>query len=237
MNKRVLLYSIVLVWVAVLLQLVVTVGIRSDNKIVEAFQASNSMPVKSALTVTGIYDSYLVSYEEQEKLLKYIAEGLSLENYQITKKDGAAITSANRWSKTDISIAESGKKQQIVTTDIELTDRLSALINLKETCEKIYRKLNMEGKCSISMEGVYHGNLSAAQIDDMKTTVFKVLEAKEQDKQKISGSNVYYGYSKRLDTFQAVDGKKINTQLIFSYNEKNDRTEMYLAVPFFQKDF
>lgn len=238
MNKKVIIYSLILVWTAVLLQLVVVVGMRDDNKIMEAFQAGNSVPAKSTLTISGTYGRYLISLEEQKELLEYIAEGLSLTQYTTSTKPVYSLNSENRQAKTCIKLQKdaSGQKETVIT-QIELTDSIDSIIALKEKVSRIYNQLDMKADCFISMQGTYEGELTKARMQQMKETIFKVLESRDVEGQKVSGAYVYYGYTQRLDMYQILNGSKVNTQLIFAYDEAKNQTSMYLAVPYYNQDF
>lgn len=238
MKKRVIIYSLVLVWVAVLLQLVVVAGMRSDDKIMEAFQAGNSVPVKSTLTITGTYGKYLIAAEEQKELLDYIAKGMDISRYDFTSEPVASISSENSQAKTCIRLQKdaSGQKETVITK-IELTDSIDSIIALKEKASRIYSQLDMKPDCFISMQGTYAGELDKGRKEQMKETIFKVLESRDVEKQKVSGADIYYGFTQRLDMYQIVNGKKVNTQLIYTYDEKANETSLYLAVPYYNQDF
>lgn len=241
MSKKAIIYSVILVWMAVLLQLVVIYGLKNDNKITEAFLAGESVPAKSTLTITAEYGTVLVSREEKKQLLSYVAEALKLTNYEY-QEDKQTIYSKNERATTKIQYQLQGEKnqgvqKQIVTTTIELTDHIESIISLKEIISKSYEALNMKPQCYLSMEGSYEGKLSEERMLSMQETIFKVLESKKLKEQKLSDGMVFYGYTKRLDIYQIVNGKKMNTQLIYTYQEKGNRTYMYLAIPYYNEDF
>lgn len=241
MSKKAIIYSVILVWMAVLLQLVVIYGLKNDNKITEAFQAGESVPAKSTLTVTAEYGTVLVSGEEKKQLLSYVAEGLKLTNYQY-EKEKQTIFSENEKAVTKIQYQlredeDQGTQKQLVTTTIVLHDHIESIISLKDIISKSYEALNMKPQCYLSMEGSYEGKLSDERMLAMQETIFKVLESKKLKEQKLSDSMVFYGYTKRLDIHQILNGQKMNTQLIYTYQEKENRTYMYLAIPYYNEDF
>ena len=82
MNKRTMVYAITLVWVAVLLQCVVTLGLKNDGKITEAFLSGESSPLTGTLTVKGELSNYLYSVTEKKELLSYLASSLNMTEYQ-----------------------------------------------------------------------------------------------------------------------------------------------------------
>lgn len=241
MSKRAIIYSVVLVWLAVLLQLVVIYGLKNDNKITEAFLAGESVPAKSTLTVTAEYGTVLVSGEEKKQLLSYIAEALKLTSYEYQAKK-QAIHSKNERAETKIQYQlqgepNQGKSKQVVTTTIVLNDHIESIVSLKEIISKSYEALNMKPQCYLSMEGSYEGKLSEERMLSMQETIFKVLESRKIKEQKVSGGMIFYGYTKILDVHQIINGKKLNTQLIYTYQDKENRTYMYLAIPYYNQDF
>lgn len=247
MSKKVIIYSVILVWLAVLLQLVVIYGLKNDNKITEAFLAGESVPAKSTLTVTAEYGTVLVSREEKRQLLSYVADGLKLTSYRY-QEGKQTISSINDKAETKIQYQvqgdeNQGSQRQIVTTTIVLTDHIESIISLKEIICKSYEALNMKPQCYLSMEGSYEGELDEERILSMQETIFKVLESRKIKEQKLpdnsdgSQSTIFYGYTKRLDIHQMLNGQKMNTQLIYTYHEKENRTYMNLAIPYYNEDF
>ena len=241
MNKKVMLYFLSLVWVAVLLQLVVVIGTKNDGRVVQAFQSVDSVPVQSVITVSGTYDEYLVSEEAQNKLCTYIAKGLDIENYQMewqneADKTALVLTSSNNLAQTKIMLWEEDGKQSVSTT-IMLNQKTDCVIAVKERVQEVYRRLSMEPEVHFSMEGVMSGELDEVRRDQIREEIFRVLETQTVKRQECSDAFVYYGYSSVVTDVRRMDGKKVNVQLVFSYDEENQQTKMYLGVPLFQDSF
>lgn len=241
MNKKVIVYFIGLVWIAVLLQLVVIAGTKNDTKIVEAFQAGNSIPLESSVVVSGNYEKYLVSEKEQKALLSFIAKNLEISEYRFAEsKNTLKLYAGNENNTTSITLnnleSGTGKNKKVcqqVITKIDLRDHIDCIIDFKEKIKEAYRRLDMAGKFYINMKGSYSGRLSAPQRTAMKDTIYRVLETCEVDEQNVSGSYIYYGYTRRLDTYQMLNKKKVNLQLTFAYDEEKGQTYLNLSVPFY----
>ena len=241
MNKKVKWYFISLVWVAVLLQLIVIVGTKNDGKVVQAFQSVDSVPVQSVITVTGTYKEYLVSKEAQKKLCSYIARGLDIQNYQVerTSADGQTtlvLTSANAACETRILLWEEAGRQSVSTT-ITLKQRTDCVISVKERVQEVYHQLNMEPEIHFSMEGRLAGELDTQHRERIKEEMFRVLETQMVKQQECSDAFVYYGYSSVITDVRRMNGKKVNVQLVCSYDEEKEQTKLYLGVPLFQESF
>lgn len=241
MNKKVMMYFLGLVWVAVLLQLVVVAGTKNDSKVVQAFQAVDSVPVQSVITVNGTYDEYLVSEESQKKLCSYIANGLHITNYKLDWQEAdeqsvLVLTSGNDSAQTKIMLWDENGTQSVSTT-ITLNQRTDCVIEVKERVQEVYRRLDMEPDIHFSMEGVLSGELDEGRRDQIREQIFRVLETQLVKQQECSGAHICYGYSSVVTDVRQMDGKKVNVQLVFSYDEEKQQTRLYLGVPLFQDGF
>ena len=241
MNKKVMLYFISLVWVAVLLQLVVVFGTKNDAKVVQAFQTVDSVPLQSIVTATGTYGEYLVAEQTQEKLCQYIAKGLGITSYQTTKQevDGRqelVFSSSNDTAKTTIILWEQEQKQHITTT-VTLDQNVDSVVAVKERVEKVYRRLKMEPEVNFYMKGALAGQMQEERMEQIKNQIFQVLETKTVKYQICSDANMFYGFSQRLKDSRKINDKKVNVQLVFTYNEEKQQTELYLGVPVYNEGF
>lgn len=241
MNKRTMVYAITLVWVAVLLQCVVTLGLKNDGKITEAFLSGESSPLTGTLTVKGELSNYLYSVTEKKELLSYLASSLNMTEYQEVIEEEAGqyrIMSKNQLASVNISLKERARdKKQVLVTTITLTDRMDSIIYYKEVLEKSYDALGLSCQSGISMKGSYEGKLSSERMNEIKDTMFRVLESRELKKQTLEDKTIYYGYTNRLDVYQRMNHKRVNTQLIFSFSQTDRRTYLNLAIPYYNEDF
>ena len=241
MNRKVMVYFIGLVWVAVLLQVAVIVGMRNDKKAVQAFQSVNSVPVKSQVMVTGVYKKYLVTKEEKENLGRFVMKHLGVKNYQTDEKKEQECRQIVWTANTDTAVVKTvfqeEMQNQAVTVVVTLKEEMDHLIEVKENIEEAFQELNMQAETSFYIEGKMEGRMSAVQMQQCKNEMFKVLETKSVKQQNVSGARIYYGFSRRLSNIKKIQDEKMNVQLAFVYDEENVQTKIYLGVPFFNGNF
>lgn len=114
---------------------------------------------------------------------------------------------------------------------------MDSIIHYKEVLEKSYDALGLSCQSGISMKGSYEGKLSSERMNEIKDTMFRVLESRELKKQTLEDKTIYYGYTNRLDVYQRMNHKRVNTQLIFSFSQTDRRTYLNLAIPYYNEDF
>lgn len=244
MNKKALLYFTILIWAAVLLQLGVTIGLKDDRQLIEAFEVTHSVPVKSTIQVTGTYDNYLISRLEKERCLLFLGEGLGIQdkyNLEETGQNlsGLTYTKHGLYGDTIIRLLpkEKEKEKQRIVTTITLNQNTESIMKMKEQLTALYKKLNMKPQILIDMNGTFPGKLSKEQQEDVKEDIYRRLEAKECKNISLDNCTSSYGFTQRLDEYQMLNGEKVNIQITFGYKEKDKTTTMHLAVPFLNEDF
>ena len=237
MNKKVMLYFTGLVWIAVLLQLVVMTGTQNDGKIVQAFHTANSVPAQSMVRVRAPYQKYLIRREDCEKLCRYIASGMEMNDYQMKYgRKKVILYSQNETAKAEIALHQETTSQTVVTT-VTLQQQIDSVIGVKEKIEQLYKEMGMKPEVTLSIQGTFEGEMDKKRCEALKTQIFKVLETRECKRQYLEQRQVYYGYSQRLPESKTVGKQKINVQLIFAKEKERGKTRMYLAVPFYNQDF
>jgi hypothetical protein len=235
MSKKSLVYTLVLVWCAVLLQLVVVVSMQNDKAIVEAFRAGGSVPAQSEVTVIGQYPSYLIDESAQRELLTCVAEGLGISEYTVDTDDAKLQNeeTADDFVQTlTVQLLRNEAQQTMTVKTVFAMADASELISKKEQIEQIYDNLSMDAQTVIRIAGDYEGRLNESVCEQIKDSVFRVLQSRQVQSQTVSGERIYYGYTQRLAQSRSVDGERINVQLTFAYDETEDVTKFYLYSPF-----
>lgn len=89
----------------------------------------------------------------------------------------------------------------------------------------------------ISFSGEYQGQLSEQEKEQKTRKMLAVLKA-ETVNENISGdSKNIYGYTEFLEEYLVVNKKRINVNLVITYDEARDKTKLYLAAPIYNQDY
>lgn len=90
---------------------------------------------------------------------------------------------------------------------------------------------------AILMEEEYEGQLSNEELGILTSEIF--AEKKAESVQGITGDGIFsaYGYSPLLPQYVTSEGKRINLNVVSSYNEETDTTKIIVASPIYNEDY
>lgn len=90
---------------------------------------------------------------------------------------------------------------------------------------------------AVLMEEDYSGRLTEKELENLALKTF--AEKKAEPVQCVTGSGIYsaYGYSPLRKEYVVSEGKKINLNMVASYDEEADRTKVILASPIYNEDY
>ncbi|KSV58901.1 YwmB family TATA-box binding protein [Acetivibrio ethanolgignens] len=90
---------------------------------------------------------------------------------------------------------------------------------------------------AILMEEEYEGQLSKEELEALTSEIF--AEKKAESVQGITGNGIFsaYGYSPLLPQNVISEGKRINLNVVSSYNEETDTTKIIVASPIYNEDY
>lgn len=90
---------------------------------------------------------------------------------------------------------------------------------------------------AILMERDYEGEMDTEEFGKLASEAF--AKEKAESVQNLSSEGIYsaYGYSPELPEYVVSEGKRINLNLVASYDEEKNRTKVILASPLYNEDY
>lgn len=257
MNTRTKIYVILLVWGAAILQLMVNETVNREEVLVDQVLSEGVETIQnSSLKAFGLYSNEKIAEGTKETIVKRVANYLGVNTgYTIVvsaEEDGATISKTTRLSKkgeqgdTEVKLItvynqDSYKQEtieQYLFVEIDLHSRASSSTTAvkKQLCD-IYEDLGMEPSINMHMTSEKTGRLTQEEMDAEIDLLFDELNANSVSYDEFQDTIIAYGYSKDLDDYVYQGKEKVNVQIAFSYDEKNDITIMHTAVPFIDGTF
>lgn len=131
-------------------------------------------------------------------------------------------------------------KGKILNTKIRFCLYMAGILWLGAVAQTCISAVNTYHEPSIEailMEKEYPERLTKEELEGLAFAVF--TEEKAEPVQSLSADGMFsaYGYSPRIHDYVVSEGKKINLNLVASYNEKENRTEIILASPLYNEDY
>lgn len=245
MKQRTKITFLLVIWAAVAAQFAVNLYDKNNNKIVDAFQTTNSIPLESTIDIYGYYGQEYLSFDTRENMLVGLAEKIGLsEGYDIIQENGdefekVELVKYGEYAKVIIQITSFTKNngvelknpKQYITYNVTFYNNVDAVLEYKEQIEKIFEDLGVEPTSNIYLSGTMEGKLDKDTICNMTDKIFDKLNAEKVQEIDFCDSYTVYGYSEEIKQALMENGRKVNVNIAFSYDEVNNQTKIHLAIP------
>ena len=240
-----------ILWVAAGIQLIRNMNVENEEQIIEAFNNTNCMEAKSTVRSGGRLEGEYKTIQEHKEILENIATQIGLtKQYEITEqeeenKKWLSLSKKARNAQTLIKIitVESeitdgiSEISQYIVGEIVLYDRMECAVLYKEKMEKIMASHNVSAHTSLEFEGMLAGKIQSAEragivnqlLDEISATVSR--EWKEED------MYVVYSYTDMMDDYNKINGRKVNVNVVMTYDEIQEMTRLYLATPVMEDNY
>lgn len=245
------LYIIAVLWVAFLTQVAVHFLIQDEGRIIEAFANTNSNIVESKVEVAADYGSRYLNRKDKEKIIDSIASSIGIHDYEIEEKKGSNSFEykAEKKSKNGevfielISIekdTDHGTKEikHYILVNVGIYEDSASIIQYKEVIEDAMKEINvLDYQSIIRFNGVYDGKLTLDEKIKITDELFRNLDGEIISENRDNNLFIVYGYTGIIKEYIKTNDNKINVNVVITYNEETDKTNIYLASPILNEDY
>ncbi len=253
LNKRSKIYILVLIWVAALIQLFINASIDRERKMVEQVMSEGVYNLsESVVKAYAFYGNDVLSASGKELIVERLAGELGVTSgYEVTHKvsgtnETTMLKKEGQKGNTEIKlITLSGEdeygqniNENYILTQITLKQESgTAAYSFKEKMVELYENLGMEASTNIYMCSQLKGKLTEQEKQNYTEAFLTDMDAKQVSVDEFSNVTCVYGYSRNIDEFVYQGDNRVNVNIAFSYDEKEDITYVHRAVPFVDKSF
>lgn len=245
------LYIIAVLWVAFLTQVAVHFLIQDEGRIIEAFANTNSNIVETKVEVAADCGSRYLNRKDKEKIIDSIASSIGIHDYEIEEKKGSKSFEykAEKKSKNGevfieiISIekdTDHGTKEikHYILVNVGIYEDSASVIQYKEIIEDAMKEINvLDYQSIIRFNGVYDGKLTLDEKIQITDELFRNLDGKIMSENHDNNLFIVYGYTGIIKEYIKTNDNKINVNVVITYNEETDKTNIYLASPILNEDY
>lgn len=89
----------------------------------------------------------------------------------------------------------------------------------------------------MTFTGTYDGKLSIEERNKITDRFVKDLQANVVVEQRGDELYTVYAYTGLINDYVKSEGNKINVNIAFNYNEKKNKTNLYVATPILNQDY
>lgn len=251
-NKKVksIVYVGVVLWIAVLSQLLVNRYFTDDSKLVNAFTKANSVVVDSNLYLVADMGTDYMSEEDEKNLLQYMSSEIGLtQECKIMREDDADTIFTKRESEQATTIIKLVRNQEktkkntyvirrYLILDLTINNDVNSILSYKKKAEKITTKLEAKTyESQVTFTGSYNGQLSVKERNQIADQFIKDLQASIVVEQRSDELYTIYAYTGLINDYVKSEGNKINVNIAFTYNEKEHKTSLLVATPILNQDY
>lgn len=241
-TKKVKISFLILVWSIVAVQMFVNYrdATGDSKRAVTAFSVVDENVTGETIRGYGYFGKLDISDEMKKNMLKNLALKLGIEDgYSFTKGKGdgftkMTLTKEGKYATTMlriITILGDDKPEQHITVQISTVSDIKAGFELYDRTKQVFDEIGVDGQVSMEIEMEKEGNVVSYGGENVVESIFDLAQAKRVDEIEENDIHTVYGYTKQENSHLVMNGKKINIQIVMSYDEGQDKTYVKVGLP------
>jgi hypothetical protein len=193
----------------------------------------------------GEYSKSYMTEAEMEQLALEMADKLGLEpeyEKQYDSEESKKVYSINKKTKeadTTIKVVEVIEKvpddglkvDNYIVINIVLSEKCNSILFFRDRITKIFEEMDMDVRDNLTITSQHKGKLDEYKAKEIVREIANKMSCQVKDSFKTENIYSIYGYSKYIDEHIVTEGEKINVDLALTYNELEDMTYLYAAIP------
>ncbi|MCT4688679.1 YwmB family TATA-box binding protein [Vallitalea sp.] len=225
--------------------------VNGEEKLLTTFNEVNFTLCETDLNIWGEYSKSYMTKSEMEKLALEVVNKLGLEpeyNEDYNSEEFKKVYSINKKTKeadTTIKVVElveevanNGLKvENYIVINIVLNDKCGSILYFRDKITEIFKEMDMDARDNLTITSKHKGKLDESKAKEIVKQIANKMSCKVKDSFKTENIYSIYGYSRYIDEHIITEGEKINVDLALTYNELEDMTYLYAAIPVITIDY
>lgn len=227
-----------------------TNDIEGNRKFVKAFSTTTFQIKESQLHIWGEYIPKFMEAMEIKSVVYDIANVLELKDYsekyeetdtkktfEITKVSDDATTSIKLVETINAVEDSTYRSQNYLTIDISLHNKVDSITYFQEQLEDYFNKIDVTPKTGLAITAIKNGKISDSEAKEVMTHLIEALSGEIKSLIMEKDLKNMYGYTRYVNNYVTSNGERINMDIAVSYNELEDNTYLYGAIPVITFDY
>lgn len=231
---------------AIGVQVILTTYSKKDDILCQVFASSNTICKNGRFVMDISVNNKYMTKKDEKGLLTHIGgiAGLSSEEYEYNETDyGGNLKGKNDKVEVLISLKKTDDGDIKILLSIESDNEeyigtRSRIVSVGSALREFFEKEKMNVlKEYLVLKGEYPGKVSNDFIDKNTKEICDKMEAVVLEQK--SGQGIYsvYAYSKKIRESVDVLGEKSNINVVYTYDEENHTTNIYIATPILNEEY
>lgn len=244
--KKAFMLFIILLWTVAGVTLVIQLNKEDEEAVVEVFGQIDCDKLQSRFYAEGVLQFDYLTGNEQVKLLEDMAKQIGItNNYEIVNESEGNNRTVGIQKQSDSAAVD----MKVITYEVEVDDNVvqtkqyfslelylykytEEIVVLKQEIEKVLKNSPFECNVGLEFEAEFGGELSLAEKNRLSKWYLKEINAKVVSEEKNSQIYTVYAYTDYIRDYEIVNNNAINVNLVFNYDEENNKTWFYMATPY-----
>lgn len=250
-RTKITLYIAVVLWLAVIMQIVVNRVFFEDLAIAEAFVKTNTEELECNLEIVAQHHNDFLSEMDKKDILYHIANSIGLNmdsDIAINRYEDRTEYSYHKQAKKAETTLKIVSMEEKIDSAIKMKHYIIVRLNIKESIKSIekYRRLAegsldelgiVQRQVTVQYEGIVLGTMTREDKEDMALLLVKELQGEVAFDYQQGDSYTVYAYTGLINEYIETVGCKINIQIAMTYDEQSEKTIIYLATPIINKSW
>lgn len=244
MTKKVKISFLVVVWSIVAIQMYVNYH-QGEEQTITAFSVVEDKSFEETIKGYGYFETVELNNTTKQNMLENLAlklgitegytfsggEGDGFSKMTLTKLGKHAVTNLQIVSLYDDSKDKTGEAKQYIAMEITTSEPAKQAFNLYQKVKRVYQEIGVEPQVGMEINASERGNYVSSQGKGIFEDILKLYKAKQVDTVMENGICTVYGYTRSEDNYLTLNGKKVNIQIVLTYDEAEDTTYIKIGMP------
>ncbi len=240
-NIRRKLLAVIGIILAIALQIIFNTYGKDDNPICEVFADVGTISSCGNINIYAACKTGYMTNEDFERLLEYIAGRADFlrEDFIIEKVEKGYKLTGNKNNLKLISSVTTDVDKYYLKIDLEHKGVVgNKLLDIRREYINLCEKQNMEIITnSLVLKGEYPGCLTNTFLEENTRKIYKKMSVYDYSTHMEEGMYITYGFSPRIQESIIVDKERVNINVVYTYDEERNVTNIYMACPLINTDY
>lgn len=245
-------YIVSILWIAVVMQVVVSKLVQSETDILAALIRTNSEDSTYELETAAHFGNGDLSLEAKEEIIYYVADKIGLTindeiNVKKLDKDSEVfIEKESKNAKTLIKLVSVEEKDSLGISEtnhyilirLRIGEDSKSILSYRNLIKDILTDLGTSNiQTTIQLIDTYEGKLSLDEINSIADNMIDSLYGKVSYENRQEDFFTVYAYSALLEEYITSMDTKINIHIAANFDEQSNTTKLYLGSPVIKIDY
>lgn len=243
--KKIVLYISLIVVMLVAVNKIEKMVVEGEEQLITTFSDINFDMKESDINIWSEYSQSYMTKKQMIELGNSIAQKLNLKpefNSRYIDRDLLKIYEIKKQAKyvnTVIKIAQHIEEvdnnglrvENYIVVNMTFNNKYDSVFYYKDKIKEIFKEMNLKPNDNLTLTSTYDGKIEKNQMKEIVNKVLHGVSGNIVDSFETEDIYSVYAYSNYIPQYIISNGDKVNIDIALTYNENENLTYLYIAVP------